>query len=180
MTVPHPAGLVTRGLVQPAELGFGWRQYDNLGSLAGASRNVLKVPGDRYVLMQSIYLVYVTSAVVNNRNMLLQLLDPDGNVAREAFSTGNQAASTTNQYTFGWEASGGLLTVGTHTFMPLWQDFLEPGWQLNFAPILADAGDTYSAVRMIYDVYIRGEKGYQTGWREPHDDIEQTQLARRG
>ncbi len=158
--------LTTGVLIEQVEPGYGFRAYTVLASAVGVSRSLFKVGSGEVNLIRSVRIAFTASAVAGNRNLVLQLRDPDGNVVFESPSTLVVAAAGSQTITFCNNNAGAGFTAGTVGLFPLWNDFLEPGWEVFVSTINGDAGDTFSSVRIIREALTYGHDGYYLGRKD--------------
>lgn len=164
-------------LVLPSGVGSG-QVYNGRGLLAGLSVKVgsaaqvgtvanpaagvatvtVTVPAGQQWQLATFALRLVTSAVVANREVQLQVKDAAGNVVGTFPAPSTQPASFTTLYT--WGVGAGIQTsIGGDQTIALPAFTLQPGWQIVVTVFTMDAADqlsniVYSYARVVdLDVY---------------------------
>lgn len=171
MTTPATT-IETVGLFKAFAYGRGYVTTRSVANPAAGSGSTIKIPGDRFYRLLAVNGTLTASATVATRTMKVQVLDGDGNLIVVAAAGATVAASGTAffQAHFGW---GGQSTSGDGTQnVPLWDHFLQPGWQMVLTATSLQAGDTITGVRWLWEEFPLGGYGYpeqllNTGYPNP-------------
>lgn len=157
--------LTSVSLNDPIDSVRGFRNYVRLAGVVGPTRSLLKIPSGEFGRFTSVRLTLVTDATVANRSVVLQLRDPDGLVVLEALPGGVVAASLTQQLNWARNYNGVVAASGLVSIAGLWDDILEPGWELFANVVNGAAGDTIGPVAIVRETYVLGPDGYPYGWQ---------------
>lgn len=132
-------------------------------SPAAGSGFSFTVPGSELWRLISLRTVFSASATVASRVPKLSINDADGNeiirMPANGTVTANGAALAQ------WVRIDGMnSTAGDGAFLTsLPRLFLEPGWQVSVTATNIQAADTFTGIRMWYEIAPNGDFGYPTG-----------------
>ena len=132
-------------------------------SPAAGSGFSFTVPGSELWRLLSVRTVFTAGAAVANRVPKLSINDADGleiiRMPANGTVTANGAALAQ------WVRIDGMnSTAGDGAFLTsLPRLFLEPGWQISVTATNIQAADTFTAIRMWYEIAPNGDFGYPTG-----------------
>lgn len=121
-----------------------------------------RVDGNRQLVMTSVIFTLATSAVVANRFPHIQYADGDGRVFADVVPVAAQAAGATVTY---YAAPDFTLqdVVDSTVQMRIPRIVLPPNWIIQTSTSAMDAGDQYSAIRLVYVSYSTAAAGYNRG-----------------
>lgn len=159
-------GMDPRVTAWPSEsFGYG-RVYPDRkypASPAAGSGFSFTVPGDELWRIMSLRTVFTASAAVATRVPKLLINDADGLEIIRIAANGTETANGSSLCQ--WLRTDGLDGVqGDGSFlMSLPRMFLQPGWQIAVTALNIQAADTFTAIRMWYEIAKNGDFAYPTG-----------------
>lgn len=115
-----------------------------------------RTPGEFYEIIVAARIVLFTNAVVAARNVVLSVIDGDGNTIAAAWAPQSQAASL--NVTYEWSSSLGSAYVPTATVMqtPLFSVLIVSGWIISFNAQNLQAGDQFASPALVLQQYNTG------------------------
>ncbi len=122
---------------------------------AGAGFAIV-APGQGSWRVTSLRFRFVTSAVVNNRTVTIDIDDGQTEGFRASASAVQAAGATTRYSAFAGAAAGGLAAGGLSIPLPSDGALLLPGWRLAVTADLLDVGDQFDQIGAIIEEYPIG------------------------
>jgi hypothetical protein len=141
-------GLLASDPGSPPLLRDGFPEYTAFDSPAAGADFVASIDGRFYERLLTVWCRLVTSADVANREVVLQFLNPAGDVIRSCGAATTVAAVSTYDYSFSvWQPTAEW-PVDTGILVPLDPLILPPtfGWQLHVVNV--EATDALSRIRV--------------------------------
>jgi len=136
------------------DVGIDNKNIEVPAPAAGANPAVATVPaGKRWTSIDTVFFTLVTSVVVANRVVVLEIYDNNGNLCYQT-AQGAQTAGTTVSYTYSNYAYA--TTTGNARFTSIPLVSLPPGWYVKVSAVLIDVADQFSAV----DLMVREADAY--------------------
>jgi hypothetical protein len=127
----------------------GWQEPIQVATPAvGGALAIHVVPGQFWERASLVKARLNTSAVVANRFVFLQFIDPDGNVLHQAQASGAVVAGTQIDL---WWSVGGIFQQGGvgNGYAPIPDLLLQSGFQIAVFVAANDIGDALTNIRML-------------------------------